>query len=183
MSREYFSDINTISHRQAADFARTWLRKAMAHVVLISPAQPRQSDALTLSVPARQTMLDDPKVATMGASPKALFPDGRFVWRKLANGVEVAVLGRPRSAINTLLLGVRSTSRVPDLEPIDTFVETARHTPPCPGSAMGCSDDVDATSIAASSPRWRKTRPRQFATWGWWQRLPATNGAPESKIG
>lgn len=146
MSREYFSDINTISHRQAADFARTWLRKAMAHVVLISPAQPRQSDALTLSVPARQTMLDDPKVATMGASPKALFPDGRFVWRKLANGVEVAVLGRPRSAINTLLLGVRSTSRVPDLEPIDTFVETARHTPPCPGSAMGCSDDVDATS-------------------------------------
>jgi predicted Zn-dependent peptidase len=167
MSREYFSDINTISHRQAADFSRTWLRKAMAHVLLISPAPTRGLEPLTLKVPSRKTTFDDPAATTMGAGPKSLFPDGRFVWKRLGNGVEVAVLSRPKSTINTLLLGVRSTSRVPELEPIDAFVETARHTPPCPPSAMACGEDVDATSyrsIVSSLPENAPEAARYLAT-------------------
>jgi len=147
LSREYFSDINAVTAQQAADFSRTWLRKAMARVVLVSPVQVKESDTLTVTVPKSQSTFTNVPAEAMGASPKALFPDGRFVWKKLSNGVEVAVLSRPKTTINTLLLGVRSTSRNPELEPIDAFVDIARNTLPCPTSAMACKAGVDAASF------------------------------------
>jgi predicted Zn-dependent peptidase len=146
-SQKYFTDMNAVTPSHAARFTGAWLSKALARVMLISPAQPKESETLLVRVPAKQGSMSDPPAVAMGASPKAPFSDGRFVWRKLPNGVELAVLSRPMSTINTLLLGVRSTARNPDLEPIDSFVSVARETLPCPSSAMACIDGVDGASF------------------------------------
>jgi predicted Zn-dependent peptidase len=147
LSREYFTDINAITPREAADFSRIWLRKGMARALLITPKKSTALDPLAVSIPARGKPFGDANAGAMGASPKALFPDGHFVWKKLPNGVEMAILSRPRSVINTLLLGVRASSRNPELEPIAPFVELARDTVMCPGSAMACRDGVDGASF------------------------------------
>lgn len=147
LSAQFFSDINAVTPQRAADFARAWLRKGLARAMVILPDSTGESEAMTVTVPSRESTFDDPTTAAMGGSPQTIFPDGRFVWRKLPNGVEIAVLSRPKSTINTLLLGVRATARNPELEPIDAFVAYARETPGCPGSAMACNDDVNATSL------------------------------------
>jgi predicted Zn-dependent peptidase len=146
-SRQYFADLNGVTARQAGGFAGTWLRKTMARVVLISPAEAKDPDDMPVRVPNHKGMMIDPLATAMGPGPKSLFADGKFVWNRLANGVEVAVLSRPKSTINTLLLGVRSTLRNPDLEPIDPFIGVARATLPCPSSVIACEDAVDASSL------------------------------------
>lgn len=146
-SQKYFTDMNAVTPLQAASFTRAWLRKGLARVVLISPAQPKEAETLPLKVPANHGAVADPPAVAMGAGPRAPFPDGRFVWKKLPNGVELAILRRPNSTINTLLLGVRATARNPDVEPIDSFVGVARERLPCPSSAMACVDGVDGDSF------------------------------------
>jgi zinc protease len=149
LSRDYFTDLNAVTPREAADFARAWLRKSSARLVLVSPMKAKGAVATPITIASSSSPATDPPVPPLGASPEALFPNGRFVWKKLPSGLEIAVLSRPRSAINTFLLGVRATSRNPDLEPIGPFVEVARGTLLCPASAMACQKSVNATSFRA----------------------------------
>lgn len=147
---DYFRNLNALTALQAAAFSRAWLRGASARVVLVTPRVATAAPApLSIKIPTKVTPTVDTPAAPLGATPAALYPGSRFVWRKLANGMETAVMSRPNSTVNTLLLGVRATARNPDLEPIDSFVEVARRTPTCPDSAMACYGDVDATSLRA----------------------------------
>jgi predicted Zn-dependent peptidase len=150
ISHEYFTALNAIRPLQAAGFSKAWLNRFLARVMLISPAESKEPAALSVTVPALRSILDLPKDPAMGASPRDLFAGSRFVWKKYDNGVEVAVLNRPKSPITTFLLGVRATKRNPNFEPIDAFVEVSRSTLPCPLSAMACADTVDATSFRST---------------------------------
>jgi zinc protease len=151
LSKEYFSDLIRVSAQQAEDFSRAWLKRSSARVVVVSPMATKGAAPapLTIREPRHANLSLTTPIVSMGKEPKALFPGGRFVWKKLPNDMEVAVLSRPRSTVNTMLLGVRATVRNPSLEPIHPIVEVARATLRCPKSAMMCAHEVDGSSMRA----------------------------------